>query len=82
MGNSAKKIAQFLVDLFNNLKAKFSADDHRHYLFTPRDVTALVFNLLRYDIPEATALIETLVYEASRIFRDRLVDKDSKLKFD
>jgi hypothetical protein len=42
----------------------------------------LSFNLLRYDIPEAQALIETLIYEASRIFKDRLVDKDSKIRFE
>mgnify|MGYP002629611833 CR=1 FL=1 len=51
-------------------------------MFTPRDITGLVFNLLRYEIAEAQGLIETLVYEASRIFKDRLVDRDSKLRFD
>lgn len=51
-------------------------------MFTPRDITGLVFNLLRYDIAEAQGLLETLVYEASRIFKDRLVDRDSKLRFD
>jgi hypothetical protein len=37
---------------------------------------------MRYDIQEALGLVETLIYEASRIFRDRLVDKQSKLSFD
>jgi dynein heavy chain 2 len=82
MANSSKKLAAFLVELYSNVRQKFSVDDHRHYLFTPRDITGLCFNLLRYDVPEAQALIETLVYEASRIFRDRLVDRDSKQRFD
>jgi hypothetical protein len=38
--------------------------------------------LLRYEVAEAQALIETMVYEASRIFRDRLVDSHSKMRFD
>lgn len=53
MANSSKKLAQFLVDLYANVRQKFSVDDHRHYLFTPRDITSLVFNLLRYEIAEA-----------------------------
>ena len=82
MANSSKKLAQFLIDLYSNVRQKFSVDDHRHYLFTPRDLTGLVFNMLRYEINEAQGLIETFIYESSRIFKDRLVDKDSKMRFD
>jgi dynein heavy chain 2 len=82
MANSSKKLAQFLIDLYSNVRQKFSVDDHRHYLFTPRDLTGLVFNMLRYEINDAQGLIETFIYESSRIFKDRLVDKDSKMRFD
>ena len=82
MANSSKKLAQFLIDLYSNVRQKFSVDDHRHYLFTPRDLTGLVFNMLRYEINEAQGLIETFIYESSRIFKDRLVDNDSKMRFD
>jgi uncharacterized protein YqgQ len=37
---------------------------------------------LRYDIRDAQSLVEVLIYESSRIFKDRLVDKQSKAKFD
>jgi dynein heavy chain 2, cytosolic len=67
-----------MIELYSQTRSKFSIDDHSHYLFTPRDMTGLCFNLLRYDIPEAQSLIETLIYESSRIFKDRLVDKESK----
>jgi len=53
MASSSKKIAQFLIELYSTVRSKFSIDDHSHYLFTPRDITGLCFNLLRYDIPEA-----------------------------
>jgi len=39
MANSSKKISNFLIDLYFNVKQKFSVDEHRHYLFTPRDIT-------------------------------------------
>ena len=71
-----------MIELFSNIKNNFSIDEHRHYLFTPRDITQLIFSLLRYDIREAQSLVEVLIYESSRIFKDRLVDKQSKAKFD
>ena len=71
-----------MIELYANVKSNFSIDEHRHYLFTPRDITQLMFSLLRYDIRDAQALIEVMIYEASRIFKDRLVDKQSKTKFD
>ena len=52
MAGSAKKLAQFMIELYTNVKSKFSVDEHRHYLYTPRDITSLVFSLLRYDIRE------------------------------
>jgi dynein heavy chain 2 len=82
MAKSANKLSEFLIDLYSNVRQKFSVDDHRHYLFTPRDITQIVFNLLRYQINEAAGLLETFIYESSRIFRDRLVDRDSKMRFD
>lgn len=82
MANSTKRLSQFIIDLYSNVKSKFSVDEHRHYLFTPRDITQLVFSLLRYEIPEPQSLIETLIYESSRVFKDRLVDRDSKKRFD
>lgn len=82
LANSSKKLSQFLVELYSMVRQKYSVDEHRHYLFTPRDVTGLVFNLMRYDIREAQSLIETLIYESSRTFRDRLVSRDSKMSYD
>ena len=38
--------------------------------------------LLRYEIPDAQTLIETLIYECQRVFKDRLVDRQSKKQFD
>jgi dynein heavy chain 2 len=78
MQKSTRKLASFLIDMFGEVRQRFSVDDHRHYLFTPRMVTTIIFQLLRYEIPDAGSLIETFIYESSRVFRDRLVDNQSR----
>ena len=82
MANSSKRLSTFLIDVYTQVKARFSVDEYRHYLFTPRDITTMIFSMLRYEIPEAQALIEVLIYESNRVFRDRLVDREAKKKFD
>lgn len=82
MAKSSGKLAKFLIQVYSEVRQKFSVDEHRHYLFTPRDLTGLVFNLLRYDLRSPQDLIETLIYESQRVFKDRLVDKESKKRFD
>ena len=69
-----------MVDLYEQIKTKFTVDEYRHYLFTPRDLTNWVRNLLRYDL-ENDELLDCLMYEAERVFRDRLVDVESMGKF-
>ena len=65
------------------MKQTFKADSHPHYLFTPRDLTSWVKGLLRYEIPEGNnGLLQVVVYEGKRIFRDRLVSASDQAKFD
>lgn len=82
LAGSSKRLSTFMVELYSQMRQKFTVDDHRHYLFTPRDITAWIFGLMRYEIPEAQALVEVMVYEGQRIFKDRLVDKESKARMD
>ena len=82
LAGSTRRLASFMIDMYGEIKNRFSVDDHRHYLFTPRMVTQLVFQLLRYEIPDAGPLIATLVYESQRVYKDRLVDRQSKKSFD
>lgn len=63
------------------VKSKFSVDDQRHYIFSPRDLTAWVQGLLRYDC-DSENLLDVVAHEAHRIFRDRLVDAESEAKMD
>ena len=63
------------------MRAKFTVDECRHYLFTPRDLTRWVQGLLRYSGRQEN-LLDILAYEANRIFRDRLVDAEAEQKLE
>jgi len=82
MVNSSKKIARFCVDTYENVKQKFSVDDHRHYLLTPKELTKWIMGAMRYEAQGAEALVEVLAYEAFRLFRDRLVNIESRQALD
>jgi len=79
--SNLKKLADTMVQVFENVQSKFSVDDHRHYLFTPRDLTEWVLGLLRYETSHEN-LLSVFVYEGQRMFRDRLVDNESRNRFD
>ncbi|CAN0019095.1 unnamed protein product, partial [Sphacelaria rigidula] len=44
------------------VKARFSVDEHRHYLLTPRDLTAWVRGLLRYELG-SEGVFDCVAYE-------------------
>jgi len=78
----AKKMAQFVVEVLKHVKNRFSIDDHRHYMFTPREVTQWCFSLARYTAETKEDLAAIIVWEANRVFRDRLVGRESVIAFD
>jgi len=79
---SAKEaLASMIVSIYQKVKEKFTVDDRRHYIFTPRDVTAWVKNICRYDLAKVS-IVDAVAHEACRIFRDRLVGHDARSKFD
>eukprot|EP01029_Cantina_marsupialis_P010152 TRINITY_DN2319_c0_g2_i3.p1 TRINITY_DN2319_c0_g2~~TRINITY_DN2319_c0_g2_i3.p1 ORF type:complete len:2726 (-),score=1059.52 TRINITY_DN2319_c0_g2_i3:6-7787(-) len=77
-----RKLALTIVELYNSLRSKFSVDDHRHYSFSPRDMSQWLDNLSLYPLDSEEAVLKALIYEAQRLFRDRLVDKQSEITFD
>ncbi|XP_029026743.1 cytoplasmic dynein 2 heavy chain 1 isoform X2 [Betta splendens] len=75
------QLAGSLVQLYEQMKAKFTVDDYSHYLFTPCILTEWVLSLLRYDLT-ADSVLEVVAYEARRLFRDRLVSSKDLHTFD
>eukprot|EP00002_Diphylleia_rotans_P017833 TRINITY_DN345_c0_g1_i5.p1 TRINITY_DN345_c0_g1~~TRINITY_DN345_c0_g1_i5.p1 ORF type:complete len:2631 (-),score=563.81 TRINITY_DN345_c0_g1_i5:572-7306(-) len=75
------KLAASMVEVYERTRTQFTLDMQPHYLFTPRDITQWLFGLLRYDFSSAD-FMEIWVYEAQRIFRDRLVGSSTQDKWD
>ncbi|KAM4627347.1 cytoplasmic dynein 2 heavy chain 1 [Polymixia lowei] len=81
------QLAGSLVQVYEQVKARFTVDDHNHYLFTPCILTQWVLSLLRYDLTAAQSnvtdsVLEVVAYEARRLFRDRLVSSKDLHSFD
>ena len=80
---AAKKLAACMVDVYEAVRKKFSVDEQRHYLFTPRDLSAWLKGLLRYELQdEGAPLFDVWAFEGSRQLRDRLVSRQDRSRFD
>jgi len=42
-------LAGSMIQLYDQIRSKFTVDQYSHYQFTPRDLTAWVLSLLRYS---------------------------------
>ena len=81
-------LASSMIQLYDQIRSKFTVDQYSHYQFTPRDLTAWVVGLLRYNLaggqrdssPETVMMI--WAHEAIRLFRDRLVGEETCTQFD
>jgi dynein heavy chain 2 len=76
-------LANTIISVFDQTRKRFSVDSYSHYLFTPRDISRLVAGLKRYRFTQEseTEVLEVIGYEIQRIFQDRLVGNESKVKF-
>ena len=64
-------LARVMCSVYADVKKRWTVDDASHYVFNPRDITAWVTNILRYDL-ENNDLADVVYYEGQRIFADRL----------
>ncbi|XP_076138461.1 cytoplasmic dynein 2 heavy chain 1 [Alosa pseudoharengus] len=82
------QLAGSLVQVYEQVKGKFTVDDYSHYLFTPCILTQWVLSLLRYDLTAGKSttatdtVLEIVAYEARRLFRDRIVSAKDLHTFD
>ncbi|KAJ3025524.1 UNVERIFIED_CONTAM: Cytoplasmic dynein 2 heavy chain 1 [Siphonaria sp. JEL0065] len=76
------RLASSIVTIYDQICQKFTSDMCPHYIFTPRDLSRWIFGFTRYDIQgdDEGSLLNILAYEAMRLFYDRLVGADSRLK--
>lgn len=70
------------MHIFEHVRSSFSVDDHRHYRFTPRNLSEFALALSRYDLGSGVSIAQIVGYEACRIFRDRLAGSQAVSNFD
>uniref|UniRef100_H2ZF01 AAA+ ATPase domain-containing protein n=1 Tax=Ciona savignyi TaxID=51511 RepID=H2ZF01_CIOSA len=87
--SKVQQLATSMVQVYEQMRKSYLSDDHGHYLFTPRDLTSWCVSLMRYDeacmVGDGRApdsLLSVWVYEAYRLFRDRIVGGKGKDRFD
>uniref|UniRef100_A0A8C4HFM7 Cytoplasmic dynein 2 heavy chain 1 n=1 Tax=Dicentrarchus labrax TaxID=13489 RepID=A0A8C4HFM7_DICLA len=64
------QLAGSLVQLYEQVKAKFTVDDHSHYLFTPCVLTEWVLSLLRYDLTAVMLMLHNPLESPRLLFRN------------
>ncbi|KAF4008811.1 hypothetical protein G4228_000485 [Cervus hanglu yarkandensis] len=89
-GSSSKiyLLAGSMVQVYEQVRAKFTVDDYSHYFFTPCILTQWVLGLFRYDLEGGSSnhpldyVLEIVAYEARRLFRDKIVGAKELHLFD
>ena len=79
----AQKVSNYLVEFYEEVKRRFTVDQHRHYQFTPRDLTRLIFKLRKHDLQvrDPREFYEILYWESCRLFMDRITSVSSRGQF-
>ena len=77
-------LARSMVSVFLQLKQALT--QHKHYLFTPKDLTTWCLGMVRYLLPSSSqddrAALEAFSHQACHLFRDKLVSGEDRAKYD
>jgi hypothetical protein len=57
------RLAALMTSVYEQLRAKFSVDDHKHYRFSPKILTRWVIGLQRYNLSEVCVCVCVCVLE-------------------
>ncbi|QLQ78573.1 hypothetical protein HG537_0A08200 [Torulaspora globosa] len=80
-----RRICEASLSVYTKCQNAFTADSHPHYTFSPREMTRWVKGL-HSAVTDTSATFPSLLrvwaYEAWRIFADRLISEQEKLKFE
>ncbi|KAL6598153.1 dynein heavy chain and region D6 of dynein motor-domain-containing protein [Neocallimastix sp. 'constans'] len=85
--NSSKQIqnlSKTMLIIYDQTCNKFTTSQYMHYKFNPRDLSKWITSLYRYEFKEnevQNQLLDVIVYEAQRLFSDRLVGDDARNTF-
>ncbi|KAA0149393.1 hypothetical protein FNF29_05946 [Cafeteria roenbergensis] len=77
----ADRLASSMVRVWSEVRERFQASEHRHYVFSPRDVVQWAAGLESYSTADG-GVLGAVAYEGRRLFRDKLVSADERMSFD
>lgn len=84
--NLASKFVSATVDMYNNIRATMLPTPSKsHYTFNLRDMSKVVqgiTSIMSKNIADVQQLCRLWSHEASRVFRDRLIDNTDRKQFD
>ncbi len=66
-GLDAVELAKTMVAIYEQVKKNFTVEKKSHYIFTPRELTAWVVNIMNYDLV-SNELLTVMAYEGERLF--------------
>lgn len=79
-----RRMCEASLSVYTKCQSTFTTDSHPHYIFSPREMTRWIKGL-HSAITDTNATFPSLLrvwaYEAWRIFADRLVTEEEKVKF-
>ena len=92
--NLSASLAEYSIKIYSEIKSKVNNQENIQCIYTPRDVSLWLINLLRYEdiilninnnnlnYSSILCLIEVWAYECVRVFKDKLNSKEMLQYFD
>nr|BCL66104.1 cytoplasmic dynein 1b heavy chain [Volvox africanus] len=72
-GVAPAPLSKAMLDVFSAVRERFTPNDYPHYEFNARDLTDWMTGLQRYSLEGGFTVLQAIVHEGARVFRDRLV---------
>ncbi len=70
---SPAALSKAMLEVYTAVRDKFTANDHPHYDFSPRELSDWINGVQRYSLEGGLSLVQSIAHEGMRVFRDRLV---------
>jgi len=80
-GKQIQNLSKTMLIIYEQICSKFTTSQYMHYKFNPRDLSKWITSLYRYEFNDNDSqnqLLDVVVYEAQRLFQDRLVGDEAK----
>jgi dynein heavy chain 2 len=78
----AENIATLLQEVFSTVKATFTPEQQKHYIFTPKDISSILDSVLLYEVETIDELNQALMQEINLTFKARLTRPEEISKFE